>query len=302
MESLAYSGAFDCFTQFHRAQYFHIPDGDKTTGLEKIIGYAQTKNSVAGSSNTLFGSLSDAMEIPVPKIPNREPWTLTEKLEYEKEVTGMFMSGHPLDHFKFELKYYNIVPLNDFNEIKESSTLAQANLSKTLRIAGLVIDAQHRVTKTGRNFGILTIEDFNGKTELALWSDDYMKFTNYLDKGKNLLITGFFKTGWKKEGEPDKYEFKITSINLLETAKQTLTRSIEISMHVASVNEEMVTFFDKNIKSNPGKSSLRFNIVEPTENLVVSLFNNDRGFSMNEDMAEYLLNNPDVEVSVGLAG
>lgn len=64
----------------------------------------------------------------------------------------------------------------------------------------------------------------------------------------------------------------------------------------------MVTFFDKNIKSNPGKSSLRFNIVEPTENLVVSLFNNDRGFSMNEDMAEYLLNNPDVEVSVGLAG
>jgi len=212
------------------------------------------------------------------------------------------MSGHPLDHFKFELKYYNIVPLNDFNEIKESSTLAQANLSKTLRIAGLVIDAQHRVTKTGRNFGILTIEDFNGKTELALWSDDYMKFTNYLDKGKNLLITGFFKTGWKKEGEPDRYEFKITSINLLETAKQSLTKSIEISMHVASVNEEMVQFFDKNIKSNPGKSSLRFNIVEPTENLVVSLFNNDRGFSMNEDMAEYLLNNPDVEVSVGLAG
>jgi len=85
MESLAYSGAFDCFTQFHRAQYFYMPDGDKTTGLEKIIGYAQTKNSVAGSSNTLFGSLSDAMEIPLPKIPNREPWTLTEKLEYEKK-------------------------------------------------------------------------------------------------------------------------------------------------------------------------------------------------------------------------
>lgn len=302
LESLAYSGAFDCFTQLHRAQYFYSPEGDKTTGLEKIANYAQTKNSIASSSNTLFGNLADTMEIPLPKIPNCEPWTLTEKLEYEKEVTGMFMSGHPLDHFKFELKYYNILPLVDFSEIKESSTLAQANLTKTLRIAGLVVDAQHRVTKTGRNFGILTIEDFSGKTELALWSDDYIKFTNYLDKGKNLLITGYFKTGWKKEGETDRYEFKITSINLLETVKQTLTKTVEISMHAASVSNELIHFFNKNLKSNSGKSSLRFNIIEPTENLKISLFNSEKGFGMNDDMAEYLLNNPDLEVSVGLVG
>ncbi|MBS1641461.1 MAG: DNA polymerase III subunit alpha [Bacteroidetes bacterium] len=302
LESLAYSGAFDCFTQLHRAQYFYSPEGDKTTGLEKIANYAQTKNSIASSSNTLFGNLADTMEIPLPKIPNCEPWTLTEKLEYEKEVTGMFMSGHPLDHFKFELKYYNILPLVDFSEIKESSTLAQANLTKTLRIAGLVVDAQHRVTKTGRNFGILTIEDFSGKTELALWSDDYIKFTNYLDKGKNLLITGYFKTGWKKEGEPDRYEFKITSINLLETVKQALTKTVEISMHAASVSNELIHFFNKNLKSNSGKSSLRFNIIEPTENLKISLFNSEKGFGINDDMAEYLLNNPDLEVSVGLVG
>ncbi|MBS1628310.1 MAG: DNA polymerase III subunit alpha [Bacteroidetes bacterium] len=301
LESLAYSGAFDCFTQLHRAQYFHLPQGDKTTGLDKIANYAQTKNSVASSSNTLFGNLADTMEIPLPKIPNCEPWTLTEKLEHEKDVTGMFISGHPLDHFKFELKYYNILPLVEFAEIKESTTLAQANLNKTIRIAGLTIDAQHRITKTGRNFGILTIEDFSGKTEMSLWSDDYIKFTNYLDKGKNLLITGYFlKSRWKKEGEPDKYEFKITSINLLETVKQSLTKSVEINMHAASINSNLINFFNKNIKNNPGNSSLRFNILEPIENLKISLFNNEKGFAMNDDMAEYLLNNPDVDISVSI--
>ncbi|MFX8692414.1 hypothetical protein ABTM44_17905, partial [Acinetobacter baumannii] len=90
--------------------------------------------------------------------------TLTEQLDNEKEVTGMFISGHPLDHFKFELKYYNIVSLADFNEVKESTTLSAANVGRPMRIAGLVTDAQHRVTKTGRNFGILSIEDFSGKT------------------------------------------------------------------------------------------------------------------------------------------
>ena len=302
LESLAYSGAFDCFPQLHRAQYFHIADGERISGLEKIIGYGQVQTQLTNNtSNTLFGDLTQAMDVPPPKIPLCEPWTLTEKLDHEKEVTGMFMSGHPLDHFKFELKYYNIVPLADFSEIKESSTLAAASIGKPIRIAGLVTDAQHRVTRTGRNFGILSIEDFSGKAELALFGDDYIKYVNYLDKGKNILIHGFFKTGWKKEGEPDRYEFKVTGINLLETAKEALTKSIEVNMHAASVTDEFVTFFAKNIKSNPGKSSLRFNIVEPSENLKISLYAVDKGFTMNEELATFLLNNVDVEVNVGLS-
>ena len=103
----------------------------------------------------------------------------------------MFMSGHPLDHFKFELKYYGIMQLSEFNEVKDSATLTAANANRNFRIAGLVVDAQHRVTKTGRNFGILTIEDFSGKAEIALWSDDYVKFQNYMEKGNNLVVNGF---------------------------------------------------------------------------------------------------------------
>ncbi|WP_164127610.1 hypothetical protein, partial [Stenotrophomonas maltophilia] len=75
------------------------------------------------TTNTLFGELPQAMQVPKPKIANREPWTLTELLNYEKEVTGMFMSGHPLDHFKFELQHYEITLINDFNEIKDAITL-----------------------------------------------------------------------------------------------------------------------------------------------------------------------------------
>lgn len=297
LESLAYSGSFDCFPQFHRAQYFNIPDGEKITGIEKIIGYGQTKSTLnIGTTNTLFGDLGQVMEIPPPKIAPCEPWTLTEKLEREKDVTGMFMSGHPLDHFKFELTYYNIIPLNDFTEVKDSVTLSQSNAGKTMRIAGLVIDAQHRVTKTGRNFGILVIEDFSGKTELALWSDDYIKFNNYLEKGQNVLVTGFFKQGWK----PDSYEFKVTQINLLETVKQTLTKSIDLNFNPASVTKEMVHFLEKNVKDNPGKTTLRFNINEPVENLKVSLTVKDKGFMMNDEMAEYIFSNPDIEVAVGL--
>ena len=251
-----------------------------------------------GTTNTLFGDLPAAMEVSQPKIANCEKWTLTELLDHEKDVTGMFMSGHPLDHFKFELKYYGITRINDFNEIKDTLHL-QPNPGKGLRVAGLVTDVQHRVTKTGKNFGSFVIEDFSGKTDFRLWREDYITFPNYLEKCPNVLLNGFFRPRYIRPGEHD---FKINTMSLLETVKQTLTRSIEINVHPASITPDFVNFVDKNVRSFPGKSSLRFNIYEPKENLKVSLYTFEKGFQMNEEMAEFLMDNPDVEVHVGMVG
>ncbi len=299
LESLVYSGAFDCFPAFHRAQYFTIADGERINGLEKIVAYGQQMQSMAtGTTNTLFGDLPGAMTVPVPKIAACEAWTLTELLNYEKEVTGMFMSGHPLDHFKFELKHYEITNIADFNEIKDNLSV-QPSTGRMLRVAGLVTDVQHRVTKTGKNFGSFTIEDFSGKTEYVLWSEDYVKFQNYLEKGQNILLNGFFRNRYN---QPNVFEFKINTMSLLETVKQMLTRSVEISMHPGAVNEEMVQFLEKNLQAFPGKSTLKFNIVEPKENLRISMYTIEKGFLMNEEMADFLMNNPDVDVKVGLVG
>ena len=296
LESLAYSGTFDCFTQFHRAQYFFVPDGDRTTGIEKIIGYGQVQSSLStGTTNTLFGDLPQVMDVPPPKIPTCEPWSLTDKLHHEKEITGMYLSGHPLDHYRFELQHYNILNVENFVEIKDSNTLSQASLLKPLRLAGLVVDAQHRVTKTGRNFGILGFEDFSGKAEIALWSDDYVKYQNYLEKGKNILVQGFFKQNWKGDG----YEFKVTSINLLETAKQMLTKQVELNIHPSMVSKDFIKFIEKNLKENPGKAALKFNVVHPEENIKISLVNNQKSFTMNDDMSSYIVDNA-IEVKVEL--
>ena len=294
IESLVYSGAFDCFPVMHRAQYFFTPPGDSMNGIERIIRFGNVvQTNKTQSSNSLFGD-SVMPEIAPPKIMNCEEWTLTEKLDYEKEVTGIFMSGHPLDHFKFELKYYGIMQLSDFNEIKEAPQLQNPN--RTYRIAGLVIDAQHRVTKTGRNFGSLVIEDFSGKTEMMLWSDDYMRFKDYLDKGKNVVVTGYFKQRFNS----DQYEFKPNSITLLETLKQSLTAKLEFNLEAASLTKDFVSFVTENIKANPGKAMLRFNVIEPKENLKIGMYTYDRGFTMNDELAAFLLENPDVDVNVGL--
>jgi len=297
IECLAYSGAFDCFKEMHRAQYFNIPQGDTITTIERIIRYGNIyQNNKTQTGNSLFGD-SVMPEIAVPKIAPCEEWSLTELLDHEKEVTGMYLSGHPLNHFKFELKYYGITTIADFNEVKDSDTLISSNLNRTFRIAGLITDAQHRITRTGKNFGSLSIEDFTGKTEIMLWSEDYIRFKNYVEAGKNILVTGYFKSRYNS----DQYEFKVSNINLLETAKQTLTKQVEINMQPAAVTPDFVSFVEQNVKSNPGKSSIRFNILEPQHNVKICMHTMERGFTMNEEMASYLLDNPDIDVHVEIA-
>ncbi len=292
LESLAYSGAFDCFKEYHRAQYF-LNKETNIAGLDLIINFGNRFQAQAQTtSNSLFGDMV-SMDIPTPQLPKTAPWALTELLDYEKEVTGMFMSGHPLDHYKFELKHYNFTPINEFNDVKEAPEL-QPNINKTYRLAGLVTDAQHRVTKTGRNFGSFCIEDFTGKTELMLWSDDYVKFQNYLEKGRNILVTGCFKTRYNS----NQYEFKITSVNMLEVTKQSFTKQLIMDVSAKAITGDFVNFIDKNVKAYPGKSTLKFNIHDSKDNLKLSLYTLEKGFTMNDEMVHFLEENPDVEVQV----
>jgi DNA polymerase III subunit alpha len=303
LESLAYAGAFDCFPELHRAQYFNIPEGETASGLERISKFGNIYQAqTIHTTNTLFGDLPMVLDIQPPKIPNCEPWTLTQLLKHEKDVTGMFISGHPLDHYKFELSYYNVLSLIDFNDIAASDTLMGGYVNKTLRIAGLVTDAQHRVTKNGKNYARLTIEDYSSKTEVSFWGQDYVKFNHFLKPEYNLLITGCFQPRKRYDQNSqlinDGFEFKVTDIIMLENVKDKLTKQVIINVEARFVDESMVRFIEKNVKSHPGKAGLRFCISEPRNHWKVGMYTLETGFEMNDEMAAYLRDKPEVELQV----
>ncbi|MFM2358912.1 MAG: polymerase subunit alpha [Bacteroidota bacterium] len=292
LESLAYSGAFDCFTDITRAQYFYQAPGD-VSGLEKIIKFGSVfQSQITSNTNTLFGDVQ-MPDVQPPKLAVCEPWPLVVQLDYEKEVTGMYMSGHPLDNFKFEMKHYNITPLGDYNEFK-NSIAEQTNPFRSFRLAGLVIDAQHRLTKTGKNFGVLAIEDYSGKAEFMLWREDYAKYQHYLEKGMVLMVEGTFKSRFNT----DQMEFKLVKLHLLETVKPTLTKAVSIEVAPQRLTNEMVNFFERNFKGFPGTTQLKFNIVDQRSQHKVTLQTLQKGITMNEDLAQYLIANTDLEVNV----
>jgi DNA polymerase-3 subunit alpha len=291
VECLIYAGAFDCFAEMHRAQYFFQLPGD-TSGIEKILKYgAVYQSQSASATNTLFGDLQ-MPEITVPRIPICDPWPLVEKLEKEKEVTGMYISGHPLDNYRFELRHYNFTALQEFNEIE--AEINSSPTSKTFRLAGLVVKAEHRLSKKGTRFGILTIEDYTSKSDFFFFADDYMKFEQYLKPGAALMIEGNFAARYNSS----EFKFKIGKVQLLESIKPALTKELIIEVQPSTIDEDFVRFIDENVRKNPGKTALKFNISDTVLNCNIKLSTFEQGFTMNDEMVSFLNNHQQVDVNV----
>lgn len=279
----------------HRAQFFFAPPGETATALEKIMKYgAIVQNQSASQANTLFGDMP-AMEVPPPKIPDCEPWHLMEKLKHEKDVVGFFLSGHPLDNFRFELSHYQFTPLDVFNEVRKNAT-AQNFPQKTFRIAGLVTAAQNRLTKTGKPFSILTIEDYTGNTEFAFFGEDHVRFSAYQTPGTIVMMEGHFKTWFNS----DKLDFKVLKMNLLDTVKSQETKQLQLALSSAVVSTDFVEFICQNAKNNPGKTAVKFHITDVTGAYTIDLSTFIDGITMNDELTSYLLQNPDINVNVQL--
>jgi len=150
------------------------------------------------------------------------------------------------------------------------------------------------VSKTGKQFGSFIIEDYTGKAEFMLWSEDYARYSNYLEKGKNLFLTGGFRQRFNKA----EFEFRIEKMMLLESIKPILTKQVIMDVEARFINEGLVQFLERNVKKYPGKAALKFNIMESKTRAKVSLYTMGNGFEMNDEMTAFLEKTPELEIQV----
>ncbi len=199
----------------------------------------------------MFGDLPLAVEISTPTLPECEPWPLIVQLDHEKEVTGMFLSGHPLDHYKFEMKHYGITPLQSSMNSKKRCPFTKFKQDVQVGWAGCRLrDIKFREKEI--NMDHFIIEDYSGKTELVLWGDDYVKFTPFLQPGIIIVYYGFFKQRFNKP----EFEFKVNGITTGETIKRNLTKQLTIEVHPKDISKDVIEFIEGNMKKFPGRTHI----------------------------------------------
>jgi DNA polymerase III subunit alpha len=249
IESLVYGGGFDCFTDLTRSTFFEESDGSNF--IEKLIKFANRATEDANAAQvSMFGmEAGNDMAIPTPKIPEVPEWPQMEKLKYEKEVVGIYISGHPLDDFKLEMDTFCTSTLDTVMEYK----------NKDVSVAGIVTKSVERYSKNGKPFVIFTIEDYSGALEIALFGEDYIKFNQYIDLDRFLYLKGQIKTKW---GQPDNWEIKIGSMQLLAEIRAKLTKEVKVQFDLQKIDKQLVSNIQDVIAANPGDIGVSVSILD----------------------------------------
>lgn len=253
IENLALAGAFDCFTELKREDFFETNAKDETF-TEQLVKYAQSyQNAKNSQENSLFGDFDDSINTAGrPPVKPAVPWVDSIKLERERELVGMYLSAHPLDPYYIELKY-GCMSIKDY--IEEGPVEG-----RELTLGGMVTEYTVRQGNSG-NFGILKIEDYSGSTEMRLFGQDFIDYGKYGVIGTPLLIHGRYGRRFRNSD----VRFQITGIKLLEEAKGQLVNGITININADKVTENFHGIINDMIKSSTTNRGDLFLRVRDTE-------------------------------------
>jgi DNA polymerase-3 subunit alpha len=309
IENLAKAGAFECFDDIYREQFFGT-DEIGNTGLELLMNYGNKwQADKAVNSNSLFGDLADAIEIKHPDLPQVPRWDTIERLNKEKDLIGIYLSAHPLDEYEFELRELCNVTTNELSQFEKwrkpeeraeaekrikielaengeemeerpiiPSEFIAAHKNQACLLGGLITSAEQRISQKGNPYGRYTIEDYSGSYEFALFGNAYTNFGHLLLKDLYVLVQGVVQQRgagqkWFREGPDEKaeFEFVVQSVETLNETQKKRSEGIQIRLALEAVTPELVDELADKIKENPGQGRLHVTVFNPLNKQQVAL-------------------------------
>ncbi|MBC7776774.1 MAG: DNA polymerase III subunit alpha [Phycisphaerae bacterium] len=238
MESLNAAGAFDGFGVFRSAM---------ESTIEDLILYGSNYQSKA-SEKTLFTETKDeAAEIQEPTLPKISEWNLLQRLQKERDVVGIYLSGHPLDDFRYEWENF-ATPLANVDNFK----------GRKVSVAGFVLKAEHRISQKGTGWGRFTLQDYTGSLEITMFSESYAKFKSFFEEGTTVYVEGEYKQRYNS----DEMEFKVLNVRLLETIGEEKTQSVTLKIPIERISTDLIEQIEKLCTVHKGKHTLRMELID----------------------------------------
>jgi DNA polymerase III subunit alpha len=284
MEALAMAGGFDSFAEPKRHQFFSLDEGG-INYIEQLIRYGNRIQGQSNTTQTLFGDMT-ALQVVRPKPAQEEEWPTLVRLNKEKELIGIYLSAHPLDNYKLELKHFCNATLAEFRNLNPLK-------GRDLTIAGIVTTVKHAVSKNGKPYGGLTLEDYTDTFSITFFGKDYENFRKYIYEGYSLLIKGTVQeNNWKNT--PD-LEFKVKNIFLLSNAREELIKSIQLRIPMDELSESLLDKLKFFFMGNKGSVNLKVIWVDPSENISVDMFSRSKHIALSDEFVDFLFQHPEIE-------
>ena len=282
-ENLAYAGAFDSISGFHRGKFFgtDLRDNSGLTFIEQLMRYGQRFQAEKNNAQqSLFGG-GGQVDIQPPTLPACADWGQLETLNKEREMIGLYLSAHPLDDYAVIIKNMCKTQLSDLENLENFR-------GQEIAVAGMVVGVQNLMSKTGKPWGRFTLEDYNGTHEFVLFGKDYENFRKYLFSDYFLFIRGRVQPRPYNDKE---LEFKIISMVQLSEMRDTMIKEMHIQLAVEEVTQELIARLSEKIKESAGSTLLRLNVYDREAQVSLNLFSKTHKVSLTQPLVSFLDDN-----------
>ncbi len=277
-DSLVYAGGFDSFKGINRAQYLQ-DNGDGITFIEKAIKFGAKFQENKNSAQVSLFENTDEVQIQEPIVPHCDPWPTLEELKLEKEVVGIYISGHPLDDFQTPLKHFCNAPLE---VLKDLNSL----LNKELRIGGIIGEVEHKVSKNGKGWASFIVEDYTDSFEFRIFGEEYLKFKHFLFENNFIHMRLLIKEGWRnretgKTGDP---RISFLSFQQLQDTLEKNSKKLTLQLSINDLDEKKSKDIIDLFKKFKGKNQLEFAFFENDQKIKLTMLSENHKISINEDL------------------
>lgn len=280
-ESLALSGGFDCFGN-QREQYL-APNAKGEIFLDLIVRFGQQyQEDKSQAANSLFGAMASDIAVATPPLPKAEPWSSIERLGKEKELVGIYLSAHPLDEYAIVLRHLCNTSCAEVGNRDNREELSQRG---ELTFGGMVTKVNTRYNKRGEPFGIVTIEDFEGPGELALFGDDWARWQGWFKEGSPVYVIA---KCFKRFPTSQYYSFNVVSVEFLAKVKDTRINRLTISVKSKTLDESTVSDLLSLVDEKPGRTELYFNVDDEETGTKLLLRATTKRVEVGKQLVEYV--------------
>ena len=291
MESLALSGGFDCFGLM-REQYL-APNAKGEAFLDSLVRFGQQYQlDKQEAANSLFGAMSADIAIALPPAPKAEAWSNIERLGKEKDLVGIYLSAHPLDDYAIILNHMCNTKCSEMGDRSLQPELAQR---EELTFGGIVTKMTQKFSRNGSPFGIVTIEDFNGSGELALFGEEWGKWNGNLTEGCSVFIKAKYI---KRYPTSQFFSLVIQSIEYLQTVKDKDIEKFTINVPSKAIDETIVNDIMSMVADSPGHTDLYFNINDEESQTNVLLHSRNNRIEVNKELVQYVDSREEMSYSI----
>jgi DNA polymerase-3 subunit alpha len=284
-DSLVYAGGFDSFKGVHRAQYLHH-NGDGITFIEKALKFGskfqENKNSAQVS---LFENSSD-LQLNEPQIPDCSQWTTLDELKLEKDVVGIYISGHPLDDFRLPMEHFCNASLEILKSLDQL-------INKELRLGGIVGEVEHRISKNGKGWARFTLEDYKDSYDFRIFGEEYLKYKHFLFENNFIHLRLMVKEGWRdrdtgKTGDP---RINFLAFQQLQDTLDKDAKKLTLHIDVNNFDDNKIEILKEIFKKHKGNKKLEISFFENEDKIKLNMHSENHKISINEDLISSIKSN-----------